>query len=144
MSGALPSFSSVWASGLGDAAYAHGLELQGGGVGADLADAVVEDVGDEQRALVVEREGVGAVEAGLVGGAGVAGDGLARIACDGGDDAGFGADFADAIVAGIGDVKVAGYVDGDARGDVQLGLGGGTVVAPVGCFAGADDRCDCA
>ena len=58
----------------------------------------------------------------------VAGEALSAGAGDGGDDSG-GGDFADAVVAGVGEVEVVGGVEGEGGGEVELGGGGEGVVA---------------
>ena len=50
-------------------------------------------------------------------------------ACDRGDDAGGESEFADAVIAGIGDVEVAGSVEGEGGGEIELGRYGGACVA---------------
>ena len=73
----------------------------------------------------------------VVAGPCVAGEALGSVACDGGDDAGGGVDAADAVVGGVGDVEIAGGVEGDGSGEVELGGGcGGVVSAEAGGGSG--------
>src|SRR5204863_343539 len=115
--------------------------------GGDLADPVVAGVGDVQVPRHVQRDLVGAVQqrgagraavAGVAGGAGGAardgvdvpgGHGLAPLG------AGAGGDRPDRLVVGVGDVQVAGGVQGDrGRRDQQRG-GGRAAVAAVAAGA---------
>ena len=72
----------------------------------------------------------------------VAGEALCAGAGDGGDDAGGGVDLADAVVAGVGEVEVAGGVEGEGGGEIELGGGGEGVVAGEAGDAGAGDGGD--
>ncbi len=63
---------------------------------------------------------------------------------DGGDDAGDEADFADAVVVGVGEVEIVGGVESEALGRVECGGGGGAGVAGEALRAGAGDGGDVA
>ena len=138
------------AGGGGAAAGGGGVHDGGDGPGwGDLADGVVEGVGDEQVAGAVEGDALRVVELRAGGGAAVSGEpaeaaaGLAGgvVAGHGGDDAGPGVDPADDVAGGVGDVQVAVCVQRDAGGLVQPGEGGRAAVAGVagGAVAGDGD-----
>src|SRR5262249_48291342 len=112
-------------------------------VGQNLADAVGARVGDEDVAegvggeggrLVCHRRGARAVVAAVARGPS-AGDG---------DNDSVGLDLADAVVALVGEVDVAAAIDGHAPRRVDLGRGGGAVVAAVARGPGAGDGDDVA
>src|SRR5579871_381221 len=103
-------------------------------VGGDLADAVVAGVGDVDVPVGIDCDALGNAQQPIDGGASVvilagsaAQAGLAG-AGKGGDDA-VRSDHADAVIGGVGDVQIAGGVDGQALRGVQLGVHGGAVVA---------------
>ena len=81
---------------------------------------------------------------GCGGGAVVAGEAWSAGSGDGGDGAGREVEFADAVVVGVGDVEVVCGVEGQALRGVELGGGGGAVVAGEALGAGAGDGGDCA
>jgi hypothetical protein len=101
--------------------------------GCDFADAIVDLVGDVEVAASVNSDRVRAVELG--GGAGAVGEPGDAGPGEGGDDAG-GCDFADGMVVGVGDVDVAGCIDGDPVRAVELGAGAGAVGWPGGAGPG--------
>ena len=84
-------------------------------------------VGDVEVAGGVHGDPAGSVQLGAGGRAVVAAEALRPVARHGGDHPV--RDLADAVVASVGDVQVAGGIHGDARGIVQLGAGGRAVVA---------------
>lgn len=57
-----------------------------------------------------------------------------------GDNATLAVDLADFVIAGVGDVNVAGGMHGDAVRDVQLGIGRRTAISFVAFLAVAGDR----
>ncbi len=65
---------------------------------------------------------------------------MRAVACDGGDGAG-GVDFSDAVVLCVGYVEIVGGIDGDGCGEVEVGGGGGIVVA-VEAWGGSCDGGD--
>ena len=67
---------------------------------------------------------------------------MGAVAGYGGDDAGGGVDAADAMVGGVGEVEVAGGVDGEAVRKGESGGGGGAVVSGEGWSAGTGDGGD--
>ncbi len=93
-------------------------------LGGDLADAVVVAVGDVEVSAGVKGKAGGGVEARLIGR--TIGETLWASSSEGGDIA-LGGDFADAVVAHLGDVEVSVGVKGEASGEVETGLGGGAV-----------------
>ena len=109
-----------------------------------LADHVVVRVGDEQVARGVDGDADGVAQLGGGGGSVVAAVTLGAVAGDGDDVAGRLDDLADHVVGRVGDEQVARGVDGDAVGLVQLGGGGGSVVAAVTLGAVAGDGDDVA
>ncbi len=111
-------------SGRGVAQASDGVD---GGCGGELADSVVVGV-CEGELVCGEDGGTGGVEGGGGGGSGVAGEALRAGAGDSGNDAGGGVDAADAVVGGVGEVEVAGGVDGQAVWEGETcGDGGGAV-----------------
>ena len=128
--------------GRGDAANPHGRVHQCGGIAADAANAVVENIRNEQAASAVERDRVRTVQAGDVRRAAVAEELLTVRAGDRSDNAGVRIDFANTIVAGVRDVDVSGNIDGDPGGRGELCRGGRDVVIVVAGDAGTGQRLD--
>src|SRR5208282_5051307 len=110
-------------------------------VGADLADPVVAGIGEEEVTGGIHRDAVRLVKLGLRGRTVVAAEARYPSARDGGDDA-VGADLADPVVAGVGDVEVAGGVHRDALRMVELGSRGRTAVATEARYPSARDGTD--
>ena len=109
------------------------------GGGVDAANAVVPDVADQEPALGVEGDAVGAPEHRLDGGAAVPGETGLTGAGDGGDDAGDGVHPAHHVAVALDDVEMARAVELDLVRHVQGGLGGGTAVAVVAPLAVSSD-----
>src|SRR5208282_882083 len=108
-----------------------------------LADHVIVKVGDEQVARGVDGDVAGVIQFGGGRGAVVAAVTGFAVACDGDDVAGRLDHLADHVIVKVGDEQVARGVDGHATGIVQLGGGGGSLVARVtGCAVagGGHDR----
>jgi hypothetical protein len=127
--------------GEGEGAGGGGAESGDGGDvagGVELADAAVASVSEGEEAGGRESGGAGRVERGGGGGAVVAGEALGAVTSDGGDDAGGGIDAADAVVGGVGEVEVAGGVDGEALWEREGGADGRVGVAgePEGASTG--------
>src|ERR1019366_9345319 len=95
----------------------------------NLADAMVVLVGDVQVAGGIHGDARGIVQLGAGGRAVVAAEACRPTSGHGRDHAV--RNLADAMVVLVGDVQVAGGINGDARGIVQLGAGGRAVVADV-------------
>ena len=112
--------------------------------GIDSTDAVVAGVGEVEVACGVEGESGGKVE--LSGGCEsvVAGEARSTGSCNRGDDARGEVEFADAVIVGVGEVEVAGGVEGEALGGVECGGDGGAIVAREALCAGAGDSADLA
>src|SRR5581483_8617291 len=110
-------------------------------VGVDLPDAVVGGVGDIEVAGGVVDDALRIVELGLEGRAAVAGEVVGALVAAAGDDGrrhtghrrdgAAGIDHPDDLVEGIGDVHVAGGVEGHHAGLEELGSDGRAVVAAV-------------
>ena len=124
--------------GLAGVAEEAGVAVAGDGVdvavGGDFADDVVGGVGDVNIVGGIDRQAGGQMEEGGGGGsavtvsAGTAAGADGAGAGEGADDA-VGRDHAHAVVAGIGDIKVAVAIEHQAVRAVQLGRGGGAAVA---------------
>ncbi|NYF89820.1 hypothetical protein HDF08_001887 [Edaphobacter lichenicola] len=99
------------------------------GAGGDLADAVVVGVGKVEIAGGVDGNARGRVDGSGEDGGPVAGVALRACAGDGGDETSAGIDAADAVVRGVGEIEVAGGVDGESGGEVELGGEGGGAVS---------------
>ena len=115
----------------------------------DFADAVVEGVGDVERAVLVDGDAAGRRSRLAHGRVDLRVGGLAAVAGKTGraiaDDGGYGAveaDAADALVFLVGDIHAADRIEGGRAGQVDQRQFGGAVVAAVGAFAGAADRLD--
>ena len=118
-------------------AAGHGRDYPRGKV--HFADTIVAGIGDEEVTRGVYGDICGAVEPGGGGLAAVAAIAGNSVAGDGGDHARGGVDFADAVVAGIGDKDIAGGVHGNPLRQIERGGGGRTVVAAVaGAGRGGD------
>src|SRR5581483_11973860 len=102
------------------------------------ADSIVERIGDVEVIGRIDRDALRGVEHGENGGAIIAAVSLASVAGDGADGAA-GSHFPDDVIAEIGDVQIAGGIDGEADGSVQLRVGGGAAVARVSDAAAAGD-----
>ena len=131
----------------GRATIAHGIRLGGtnrqveiacngrnvaGGRGSDHADDIVAAIGDVEVSGSVERDAAGLAEHGLCSRAAVAngvgfgatGD-VVEVARHGGDDAVGDADHADDVIAAVGDVEIAGAVEGHRCGTAHGGVDAG-------------------
>ena len=114
------------------------------GGGGDFADAVIAGVGEVEIIVAVEGDGSWEIELGGDGGGVVSGEARGASAGDGGDDAGGGVDAADSVVMGVGDVKVADRVEGEALWGIEGGGGGRAVIAGEALGAGPGDGGDLA
>jgi hypothetical protein len=109
--------------------------------GADAAHAVVAEVGDVEVAVWVDGEAVGKVELCRGGGAAVAAEAGGSHPGHGSDDA-VRVDFADAVVAGVGEVEIAGTVGGDTLNGGYLGVDSGPAIAQGSASGDGGDDVD--
>ena len=113
-----------------------------GAVGVQFADDVVARIGEIEGAGAVERHAGRIVDLGGGGAAAIAAGSGDPGAGDGGELP-VGSQFADAVAFELGDIEVAGGVDGDVAGGEKGGIGGSGAVGG-GCLAagagnGGDD-----
>src|SRR5688500_14123157 len=105
------------------------LSLTAVSASADDADPVIPAVADEHPAGGVHGHTPGGLDLRLVGGAAVAAEPGAARPREGGHDPG--GHPPDAVVLLVGDVEVAGAVDGHVPDPPHSGMGGGAAVAAV-------------
>ena len=100
--------------------------------GAHLAHNIVPGVGDVQVVCRVEGQAFGQGQGRVSGGSTISAISLVRgYAGYRGDDLGHRVDAADGVIAGIGEVQVAGAIQHDACGRVDLGRGRQSSIARV-------------
>ena len=89
----------------------------------------MKDIGNVEISLSIDHQAIGAVHSGSGGVTAISTKGFGSAACDRCDHATRCVDLSYAIVAGVGNVDVAGHINGDAGGTVERSQGTVTAVA---------------